>query len=314
MRPQLAVRWCYTYNNPDPPEDISYLQPHVKYAIIGFETAPSTGTPHHQGYCEFHKQLRLTAIKKLIDRPIHWTICSGTPTQNITYCKKSTDYKELGAHRTTCAINPKDKRAQIRKDQYNILKDTKDIATFIDDNIHDIAWAEKALRYIPGRDHSIKILYIHGPTGIGKTTTTYRTLISHNISVYVKPASIAFFEGYQGQQAIIMDEYMSDLTLSTLLQLTNEGAPNIPIKGGSMPNVAEYIIILANVPPSEQYPNVEQPRKDAFIRRLIICEPTPWIHPHDVLMNRQNHQSTLPPPSTETIYNTISNTVIKYIS
>ena len=129
----------FTYNNP-PNNDISYLTPHVKYAIVGFEIAPTTGTPHHQGYVELKKQHRLTSLRKLIDRPIHWEIIKGSPLDNITYCKKSGTYEELGTHRNTSAVDPKEKRSVIRKQQFALAKETLDITAFIDNNIHDIAW------------------------------------------------------------------------------------------------------------------------------------------------------------------------------
>lgn len=59
--------------------------------IIGKEIAPTTGTPHLQGYVEFNKQVYFTALKKICNR-IKWIIPRGTREQNITYCSKEKDF------------------------------------------------------------------------------------------------------------------------------------------------------------------------------------------------------------------------------
>jgi len=62
----------------------------ASYICFQKEVAPSTGTPHLQGYAVFPKNKRLTAIKKVFrtDR-IHAVLSNGTPSQNRTYCTKS---------------------------------------------------------------------------------------------------------------------------------------------------------------------------------------------------------------------------------
>jgi len=88
-----AKRWCFTLNNPTADDDkCEDWDPLTKYMIVGQEVGEE-GTPHWQGYVEFLKEKRLTALKALIPRA-HWEKCKGTPWQNFQYCSKDGQFKE----------------------------------------------------------------------------------------------------------------------------------------------------------------------------------------------------------------------------
>lgn len=84
-------RWCFTLNNYGE-NDIENLKKvfHSDKFIIGEEVGEN-GTPHLQGYVNFDKKKRLTALKK-IDNRIHWEKCKGSEEDNIKYCSKDGKY------------------------------------------------------------------------------------------------------------------------------------------------------------------------------------------------------------------------------
>ena len=82
-RSQQSKRWCFTINNWTP-EDLVLVSSWGKYAVVGKEIAPGTGTPHLQGYVVFATNHRLTAVKKL-HATAHWEIARGSSQQNIEY-------------------------------------------------------------------------------------------------------------------------------------------------------------------------------------------------------------------------------------
>lgn len=94
----MSKSWCFTLNNYTA-EDVLLLDglvPNVcSYLVYGFEFAPTTLTPHLQGYVQFAKQYRMAAVAKLIPRA-HVIKAKGTQVQNRVYCTKSNDYKEFG--------------------------------------------------------------------------------------------------------------------------------------------------------------------------------------------------------------------------
>lgn len=70
-----AKKWCFTLNNYTD-EDEKYLVPELLNEIgtkwqFGKETAPTSGTPHLQGWVHLKKKQRITGLKKY-DNRIHW--------------------------------------------------------------------------------------------------------------------------------------------------------------------------------------------------------------------------------------------------
>ena len=86
-----ARKWLYTWNNY--PENLDELRDKLNSCSnhgFGKEKA-STGTPHLQGWVEFHEKVRPCSIIKFTDK-IRWEKMNGTIEQNIAYCSKEGDY------------------------------------------------------------------------------------------------------------------------------------------------------------------------------------------------------------------------------
>lgn len=93
-RQNQGKKWIFTYNNY--PEDAvetmenRFKELNILY-IIGKEIAPTTGTPHLQGYFESEKRIRPTEALKL-DKKIHYETAKGTREENLRYCSKDKKY------------------------------------------------------------------------------------------------------------------------------------------------------------------------------------------------------------------------------
>lgn len=90
----MHTNWCFTYNNYNEAGEAAlrlFLFEHAKYAIYGHETAPTTGTPHLQGFISCKKQTRTgTLQKKLTALGINLTLiyAKGSAKANRAYCTK----------------------------------------------------------------------------------------------------------------------------------------------------------------------------------------------------------------------------------
>lgn len=96
--------FCVTINN-FTEDTISKMQSieEIRYAIMGKEVAPSTGTPHLQGYIQLHKPKSLKAFQKMLK--LHKVNCAafvakGTLQQNKKYCGKDGKATEWGEAKT----------------------------------------------------------------------------------------------------------------------------------------------------------------------------------------------------------------------
>lgn len=79
--------WCFTVNNHTFDDLIGILDLSFVYLCFGFEIAPTTGTPHIQGYIYMHDAHTLSAMSKKIRRA-SFIASKGTVKQNQEYtCK-----------------------------------------------------------------------------------------------------------------------------------------------------------------------------------------------------------------------------------
>lgn len=107
-----AVRWALTYFN-HPADWRSSVVPLIdrvaKAYVIGLETCPTTKRLHLQGYVEFigacNKGFRMTALKEMFDKSIHWEKAKKNAYVNAKYCSKDGDFvcKNLNIKEMTLA-------------------------------------------------------------------------------------------------------------------------------------------------------------------------------------------------------------------
>lgn len=82
------------------------------YLVYGKEVAPTTGTPHLQGYVTFSVRKRIGVVRRLFPGA-HIESARGTPTHCRNYCIKDGDFTEFGDFD---ALTPQGKRTDI--DEY----------------------------------------------------------------------------------------------------------------------------------------------------------------------------------------------------
>jgi len=88
-------RYCFTINNYSvlPTFDETKLC----YLVFGKEIAPTTATPHLQGYLELKTPQRISYLHKIPGfESAHFLPARGTAQQNRDYCTKGGDYNEFG--------------------------------------------------------------------------------------------------------------------------------------------------------------------------------------------------------------------------
>lgn len=99
LNPQ-SKHWVFTLNNYSD-DDVRHLQASftdgpLVYLVFGYETAPTTGTPHLQGYAIFGARARRSTVLRVLGARCHVERARGTPFQCSEYCKKDGLYEECG--------------------------------------------------------------------------------------------------------------------------------------------------------------------------------------------------------------------------
>ena len=169
---------------------------------------------------------------------------------------------------------------EVRRSIYNDIKSgDKSIQDSIDEQPEEIAFIEKVAKFAKPSETEVKVLFLYGTTGCGKTFSMHKVLTAAGIPYYKKPPGNKWFDGYTGQSVMVLEEFRSCLNLSTFLGLTDINPPPLEIKGGYMPMRATHIICISNKSPDEQYENVTGPCKEAYFRRITMtCDCGPCAH------------------------------------
>jgi len=267
-----AKRWCFTWNNyPDSwKSDLDNLK--SCYLIVGEEIAPTTGTPHLQGYCEFPSTKLFKTLKNIkVLNKVCWCKCNGTADQNITYCSKEGKVYEKGDRKQQGHRTDLDEVRSIIDNGGSMLDVAEhDFSAFVrmGRGLRDYQYlvAERAARAI--RNVFVEIRW--GPTGTGKTQTAIMDACDKGEDYYITSEGNTglWWTGYTGQKYVIIDEFRCGVPLHQLLRILDKYPVQVPIHCGYAHLVATTIIITSNVDPELWYGSCDESSRAALMRRI----------------------------------------------
>lgn len=148
------------------------------------------------------------------------------------------------------------------------------------------------------RDSSqeVTVHWYWGPTGTGKTRKAlWEATEKYGDGVYIKSTNSKWFDGYDGQKAVVFDDLRSSwFEYAYLLKLLDRYPTQVELKGGSRQFRATEIWVTSPFPPNEMYQKMQE--TDDGKRDLI-----------DQLLRRVTHTVHMPmtpfgswvPPVTE---------------
>lgn len=268
---QQSKYWVFTINNPVNNE-VPGTWHSVEYAVWQREKG-AQGTEHLQGYVVFDRLKRLTALKKL-GISIHWESRMGTHAQAKAYCTKA-DTRVDGPWEV--GEEPADKEQGKRNDLLNLKRRLDEGATEAEiakDPETFPVWAKHhkvvaRYRMLTGqqRDWPVFTQVIWGAPGLGKTRKA-RDLAGPAAYWLPRPAGqVAWFDGYIGQDTIVIDEFYGWLSLDLLCRILDRYPMQVETKGGCFPLTVKKVIITSNIPPLQWY-KLPPERLNALFRRL----------------------------------------------
>lgn len=174
----------------------------ARYLCFGKEVAPTTGTPHLQGFVYWPNGRTLSAVRKLIPGA-HVEPARGSFAQIIDYCRKDGDFHERGdkpldpaevgdaeRRRWTDALENARNGTLDEIDPQILLSHYGNISRIANENII----VPTALDHTTG-------YWIIGPSGSGKSRGC-RTLFP---DLYPKPLN-KWWDGYKRQPDVLIDD------------------------------------------------------------------------------------------------------------
>lgn len=236
----------------------------VTYAVWQLEKSPTTGRLHVQGYVEFSKALTIAAIKKAIgDTTAHIEEAKGSSHQNKKYCSKSESRVEgpfeFGKARE------QGKRSDLEA-VYEDLKKDKPLHEVMDNNpVAYIKYSRgiQAARFLVQRGKALVrrdviVTVLWGQTGTGKTRSVLDQEGDANVFILNKThgASQIWWDGYDGQEVLLIDEFYGWIPYDALLRLLDIYNHSIPFKGGFTHALWKRVYITSNKHPREWYKKI----------------------------------------------------------
>lgn len=244
------------------------------YGCFGLEIGNS-GTPHIQGYLYVKNKISFNTLKK--DFPTaHIEVAKGSPESNKTYCSKQGNFTEFGE------LPKQGKRKDIEEFRDAIFDGMSrrellmafplEMAKYI--KFYQICreeyLAEEAKRqFINNMEPEIIVHY--GDPGTGKTLQVYKENEYDNIfklNVGDGSKDTIWWDGYHGQDVILIDDFNGELPITYLLNLLDRYPMQLSIKGSKVWKIATKIYITSNHKPDQWYGCMTGSHRTALFRRL----------------------------------------------
>lgn len=295
-------KWLLTFNNP---EEHGFTHEKIVEQIEGIasvvywclcDEVGSEGTYHTHLYIAFRNPKLHTVLSNSFPGT-HRDVAYGTSQQNRDYVLKdgekfnkqsdgSYDYvdndgkRHIGTNYTDTFLEwgemPREHQGKSKDVEriYNLLKDGASNVEIVEAvpsammNLEKVNQTRSMLR-----DHeyanmwrSLEVAYIFGKTGSGKTRSVmdkYGYTNCYRVTDYKHP-----FDTYDGQEVIIFEEFRGGLKHGDMLNYLDGYPLLLPCRYFNRQACYTKVFIITNIPPDEQYLNVDRESRLAFYRRI----------------------------------------------
>lgn len=254
---------CWTLNNYNT-DDINRLRSYVtccRYMVFGYEIAPTTQTPHLQGYVAWDNPRSLDTFKSTISSSLHIEKTRGTPKQASDYCKEDGKYEEFGelprqGQRTDWCVAVEEIKTgvpveEVIENQPQLLPCIRALETF-------------KSRLLKPLNRPVEVIVLWGDAGTGKSRYAYDNFPN----LYSKPPG-KWWDGYSGQETILLDDFYGYIQYSELLNVLDRYPYHAEVKGGYVWAQWSRIIITSNKHPKDWYEYGLTPALSRRINKIL---------------------------------------------
>lgn len=229
-------KFVFTWNNYPSPDAYNTLLDALSpsYLCFGTELAPTTGTPHLQGFLYFTNARSVESIRAKLPG-VDVRIARGSSDQCITYCQKDGDFTERGTRPMSQADKGDAERARwatalslARTGSFDEIEPVILLRYYSSiRRIHD------DFQPMPFTLDTLDNYWIMGSSGVGKS----RSVRTKFPEVYPKPLN-KWWDAYTGQTHVLIDDVdpSHGSWIGSFLKIWTDHYPFIAeIKGRSRP-------------------------------------------------------------------------------
>lgn len=230
------------------------------------------GTPHTHVYVAFKNAVMFQTMQQRF-YGAHIEDARGTHRENRDYIRKEGKHRETDKADTNLP-DTFEESGELPAESERRVKQSEAILAMIEDGASDaeiLRTYPSALNHLPRiqqtrqtlledkyrcvRRTDLKVCYIHGVTGVGKTRSIldrYGDGNVYRVTNYKHP-----FDGYKGEPVILFDEFRSSLPLPDMLNYLDVYPLMLPSRYADRVACYTRVFIVSNIPLEEQYPLVQ---------------------------------------------------------
>lgn len=204
-------------------KELHGLQSLFSYLVVGYEFAPSTGTPHLQCFGVLNKKMTRPVIAEWFQDVVgikpFFEKAWGDSATAATYCKKGGDFVEFGDHR----ISRGEAGKEVEKRRWNGINDAMQAATneseymeWLMENLSENDFQRNLDKYLNTyrkwhrmfnkprilKPEELTCEWIMGPSGCGKS----RAMHEENPGMYPKMNTGKWMDDFNGESCVGIDD------------------------------------------------------------------------------------------------------------
>lgn len=236
------------------------------------EMCNTTQHLHWQFVVCFNKKVRLGGVKAVLGQTVHAEL-SRSSAANDYVCKDETsqgrrwEYGSLPLKRNSRTDWDSVWNDAVRGDLSSINAQIK--------VCHYNSLRKIAMDHMQAEGIEKKVNVFVGETKMGKSRKAWDEA---GLDAYPKIPSTKFWDGYQGQLHVVIDEFTGQIDITHMLRWLDRYPVLVETKGSGTVLKAKEIWITSNHHPTDWYPTASKVQVDALLRRLDVTVFTsPWI-------------------------------------
>lgn len=265
-----SKNWIIVINNWCQAEFDKLVAYPADYKIIGQEVGVKKKTPHLQCYFHFHASKDAGTLKN--EFPRAWLAkARGSAVSNQKYCSKENNFLEFGI------LPVQGKRSDVDQ-AIDELRAGKELHELTDLSV--VARYPRGLTLVkslmdrPKMRDNINVIWIWGPSGVGKTRSVFDKYGFDKI--YIKSSTEKWWDGYTNSvKCVLIDDFRTwPVGISDLLQFLQEYPYQGPFKGGFLAINCENIVFTSDRSPEDAFYALNASDKSQVLRRI---HSTVWM-------------------------------------